>query len=417
MTLGRRSAVPVTLDLKLGSRPGEHLEAAAYYIASEALANAAAAKCRHLTTIHNPAQLVPLTCARRRARRSRRTRPPSIDLARTSPGICPATAHYVSDVAWGRHMAFTSVSIPTTRDTSGDPGAAGRALRQMPDRAEPDGVLLRFPLRRPPGLPEPHPSNRATRAALAAEILTLLAGADEPGLGAEDTESRLTGFAELVATAISDALIRAELDNSRARIVAAADESRRRIERDLHDGAQQRLATLAVQLRAAAGNLNAGPEELRDVLAQAANAVIAALNEVREIARGIHPAVLSEGGLAPALRALARRSAVPVKLAVSTNGRLAKRIEVTAYYVVAELLTNAVKHARASVVRVTVEQLDKTLHLSVRDDGVGGADPAGGSGLIGLRDRVEAIGGTVIIQSPAGVGTTVLVSLPLDRSV
>jgi signal transduction histidine kinase len=247
--------------------------------------------------------------------------------------------------------------------------------------------------------------------------LTLLAGADEPGLGAEDTESRLTGFAELVATAISDALIRAELDNSRARIVAAADESRRRIERDLHDGAQQRLATLAMQLRAGAGNLNAGPEELRDVLAQAANAVTAALNEVREIARGIHPAVLSEGGLTPALRALARRSAVPVKLALSTSGRLAKRIEVTAYYVVSELLTNAVKHARASVVRVTVEQLDKTLHLSVRDDGVGGADPAGGSGLIGLRDRVEAIGGTVVIQSPAGAGTTVLVSLPLDWSV
>jgi signal transduction histidine kinase len=314
-------------------------------------------------------------------------------------------------------MTFTSVSIPTTRDKSGDPGAAGRALRQMPDRAEPDGVLLRFPLRRPPGLPESHPSNRATRDALAAEILTLLAGADEPGLGAEDTESRLTGFAELVATAVSDALIRAELDNSRARIVAAADESRRRIERDLHDGAQQRLATLAVQLRAAAGNLTAGPEELRDVLAEAANAVTAALNEVREIARGIHPAVLSEGGLAPALRALARRSAVPVKLALSTNGRLAKRIEVTAYYVVSELLTNAVKHARASVVRVTVEQLDKTLHLSVRDDGAGGADPAGGSGLIGLRDRVEAIGGTVVIQSPAGAGTTVLVSLPLDWSV
>jgi signal transduction histidine kinase len=313
-------------------------------------------------------------------------------------------------------MTYTSVSIPTSRDTSGDPGAAGRALGQMPDRAEPDGVLLRFPSADLRDGPSPIPRT-APRDALAAEILTLLAGADEPGLGAEDTESRLTGFAELVATAISDALIRAELDNSRARIVAAADESRRRIERDLHDGAQQRLATLAVQLRAAAGNLNAGPEELRDVLAQAANAVTAALNEVREIARGIHPAVLSEGGLAPALRALARRSAVPVKLALSTSGRFAKRIEVTAYYVVSELLTNAVKHARASGVCVTVEQPDKTLHLSVRDDGVGGADPAGGSGLIGLRDRVEAIGGTVVIQSPAGAGTTVLVSLPLDWSV
>jgi signal transduction histidine kinase len=215
-----------------------------------------------------------------------------------------------------------------------------------------------------------------------------------------------------VATAVSDPLIRADLDTSSARIVAAADENRRRIERDLHDGAQQRLATLAVQLRTAAGNLTAGPEELRDVLAEAANAVTTALNEVREIAHGIHPAVLSEGGLAPALRALARRSAVPVELTVSTSGRLAERIEVTAYYVVSELLTNAVKHARASVVRVTVEQPDKTLHLSVRDDGAGGADPARGSGLIGLRDRVEAIGGTVVIQSPTGAGTTVLVSLP-----
>ena len=242
----------------------------------------------------------------------------------------------------------------------------------------------------------------------------MLAGADGPEAGAEDTESRQTGFAGLVATAISDALARAEPDNSRARIVAAADESRRRIERELHDGAQQSLATLAMELRAAAGNLSAGPEELRDVLAQAAKAVTAALNEVREIAHGIHPAVLSECGLEPALRALARRSAVPVKLAVSTRGRLAKRIEVTAYYVVSELLANVVKHARASVVRVTIGQLDKTLHLSIRDDGVGGADPARGSGLIGLCDRVEAIGGTVVIKSPAGVGTTVLVYLPLD---
>ena len=311
-------------------------------------------------------------------------------------------------------MTFTSVSVHATRDTSGNPGAAGSILGHPPGRAEPDGVLLPFPRGRPPGLPEPHPPNRATRDALAAAILTLLAGVDGPEPGAEDTESQQTSFAELVATAISDALTRAELDNPRARIVAAADESRRRIERDLHDGAQQSLATLAMELRVAAGNLSAGPEELRDVLAQAAKAVTAALNEVREIAHGIHPAVLTECGLEPALRALARRSAVPVKLAVSTSGRLAKHIEVTAYYVVSELLTNVVKHARASVVRVTVGQPGKRLHLSIRDDGVGGADPARGSGLIGLRDRVEAIGGTVVITSPTGAGTTVLVSLPLD---
>jgi signal transduction histidine kinase len=314
-------------------------------------------------------------------------------------------------------MTSTSASAPTTGNISGGRGAAGRTLKQPPDRAEPDGVLLPFPLRQPPGLPEPHPPDRAMRAALASELVTLLAEADGPQPVAEDTGPRLTHFAELVATAISAALIRADLDKSRVRILAAADESRRRIERDLHDGAQQRLATLAVQLRAAAGNLTTGPEELRDVLEQAANEVTAALNEVRDIARGIHPAVLSQGGLAPALQALARRSAVPVRLAVSTSGRPAEHIEVTAYYIVSELLTNVAKHARASVVRVTVEQRDKTLHLSVRDDGVGGADPARGSGLIGLRDRVEAIGGTAVIQSPAGAGTTVLVSLPLDWSV
>jgi signal transduction histidine kinase len=314
-------------------------------------------------------------------------------------------------------MTSTSATVPTARDISGGRGTAGRTLEHPPGRAEPDGVLLPFPLRQPPGRPEPQPPDRAARAALASEIVTLLAEADGPEPVAEDTGSQLTRFAELVAAAISAALIRADMDRSRARILAAADESRRRIERDLHDGAQQRLATLAVRLRAAAGNLTAGPQELRDVLELAANEVIAALDEVRDIARGIHPAVLSQGGLAPALQALARRSAVPVKLAVSTSGRPAEHIEVTAYYIVSELLTNTAKHARASVVRVTVEQRDKTLRLSVRDDGVGGADPALGSGLIGLRDRVEAIGGTAVIQSPAGVGTTVLVSLPLDCPV
>jgi signal transduction histidine kinase len=253
------------------------------------------------------------------------------------------------------------------------------------------------------------------RAALAAEIVTLLAGAYEPEPAAEDTQPRLARVAELAATAICDALIRADPGNPGARIAAAADENRRRIERDLHDGAQQRLATLAVQLRAAAGNLTAGPGELRDMLAEAASAVTAALNEVREIAHGIHPAVLSEGGLAPALRALARRSAVPVTLTVPASRRLPERIEVTAYYAASELLTNAVKHARASTVRVTIGQPGNTLHLSVRDDGAGGADPARGSGLTGLHDRVQAIGGTVAIHSPAGAGTTVLVTLPLDQ--
>jgi signal transduction histidine kinase len=261
----------------------------------------------------------------------------------------------------------------------------------------------------------------ASRSTVGAPILVegrvwgaILASSTAPEPLAEETESRLMGFAELVATTISNAVARAELNASRARIVAAADEARRRIERDMHDGAQQRLISLALELRAAAGNVTAGPGELRDELARAANAVSVALDELREVSRGLHPAILTEGGLAPALRALSRRTAVPVELEISTRGRLPERVEVAGYYVVSELLTNAVKHARASVVRVTVEHLGGSLCLSIRDDGVGGADPAGGSGLIGLRDRVEAMAGTMVIESPAGAGTAVLVSLPID---
>jgi signal transduction histidine kinase len=205
-----------------------------------------------------------------------------------------------------------------------------------------------------------------------------------------------------------------ELNASRARIVAAADEGRRRIERDLHDGAQQSLISIALQLRAAAGDATAGADDLRRALTRAAEAVTAALDELRETARGIHPPSLSEDGLASAVRALARRSPIPVELEVSTSERFAKSVEVTGYYVVSELLTNAAKHANASVVRVAIEASNAMLQLAVCDDGVGGADPARGSGLIGLRDRVEAIRGAIAIESPVGAGTTVLVTLPLD---
>jgi signal transduction histidine kinase len=242
----------------------------------------------------------------------------------------------------------------------------------------------------------------------------ILASSTRPEAFPAVAESRLMGFAELVATAISNAVARDELKASRARIVAAADESRRRLEHDLHDGAQQSLATLALQLRAAAGNITAGADELREELARAESAIGVALDELREISRGIHPAILTVGGLGPALHALCHRSAIPVELEMPTVGRFPERMEVAAYYVVCELLTNAAKHARASVVRVTVEQLTQVLHLSFRDDGIGGANPAGGSGLIGLHDRVEAIGGTITVDSPAGAGTAVLVTLPIE---
>jgi len=204
--------------------------------------------------------------------------------------------------------------------------------------------------------------------------------------------------------------VRAELATSRARIVRSADETRRRIERDLHDGIQQRLVSLALDLRAIQARV---PAELRTPLDRVADGLGDALDELREISRGIHPAILSEGGLGPALKVLARRSAIPVEVDLKIESRLPAQVEVAAYYVVSEALTNTAKHARASVAHVNVRPRDGRLHVSVRDDGAGGADPAQGSGLIGLTDRVQALGGTITVHSPVGEGTTLQVDLPL----
>jgi signal transduction histidine kinase len=206
---------------------------------------------------------------------------------------------------------------------------------------------------------------------------------------------------------------REELAASRARIVAAADLARRRIERDLHDGTQQRLVSLVLDLRAAEAAVPPELPELRAQLARVADSLAGALDELRELSRGIHPAILSEGGLGPALKALARRSVVPVELELDVPARLPEPVEVAAYYVVSEALANAAKHARASVARVDVQTRDGSLHLSVRDDGVGGAAPGRGSGLVGLTDRVEALGGTVRVHSPARQGTRLQIYLPI----
>jgi signal transduction histidine kinase len=232
-----------------------------------------------------------------------------------------------------------------------------------------------------------------------------------------DTESRLTGFTELVATAVANAENRSELTASRARLVAAADETRRRVERDLHDGAQQRLVTLGLALRSMQADLPDELEDVRAALSRVGQGLNAVQEELREISRGIHPAILSEGGLAPALKGLARRSTVPVALDVRVEGRLPDAVEVAAYYIVSEMLTNAAKHAQASAVSVDVAETNDVLKVSVRDDGIGGADPASGSGLVGLRDRVEACGGLIVLRSPKGAGTSVEVVLPLDRTI
>jgi PAS domain S-box-containing protein len=232
-----------------------------------------------------------------------------------------------------------------------------------------------------------------------------------------DTESRLTGFTELVATAVANAESRAELMASRARIVAAADETRRRIERDLHDGTQQQLVSLILELRAAEASEPSEVSELREQLARTARGLGGVLDELQEISRGIHPAILSKGGLERALRALARRSAVPVELDFDAKRRLPEHVEVAAYYVVSEALTNAAKHARASVVCVELEVRDTIVRLAIRDDGIGGAYPGHGSGLVGLSDRIEALGGTLHVTSPSGDGTTLRVAMPLDGQI
>jgi signal transduction histidine kinase len=228
------------------------------------------------------------------------------------------------------------------------------------------------------------------------------------------TESRIGEFTELAATAVANMQARSDLAASRARIVAATDETRRRFERDLHDGVQQRLVSLALELRGSEAMVPPDRGELRASLSRVGDELAGVLDDLRELSRGIHPAILSEGGLGPALRALARRSAVPIQLDVEVGRRLGERLEAAAYYVVSEALTNAAKHARASVAEIHVAARDGALDLTVRDDGVGGADPGGGSGLTGLKDRVEALGGTLEIASPAGAGTEVHAELPID---
>ncbi|MFG2040369.1 DUF4118 domain-containing protein [Dactylosporangium sp. NPDC048998] len=227
-------------------------------------------------------------------------------------------------------------------------------------------------------------------------------------------EARLVDFTKLLATAIANADSRAQLTASRARVVAAADNTRRQLERDLHDGTQQRLISLALHLRWMEASVPAGCDTIREELSLAANGLTDACDDLREISRGLHPAILSKGGLGPALKALARRSPIPVELTLDIDRRLPERIEVTAYYIVSEALTNAAKHARARLVRVDAEAGDAALGLSIRDDGVGGANTGSGTGLIGLQDRTEALGGKMEVVSPIGGGTTLRVSIPID---
>jgi signal transduction histidine kinase len=260
------------------------------------------------------------------------------------------------------------------------------------------------------------PSSVASPVIVAGSLWGTIVASSLHGPLPQQTERRMAEFTELLAIAIANASSRAELAASRARLVVAGDQARRRFERNLHDGVQQRLVSLALRLRRIERRLPGEQPELKAALSEAVEELNDATDDVREIAQGIHPAILTQGGLAPALRTLALRSSVPVEVVVDHEERLPEPVEVAAYYVAAEALTNAAKHAGASRAWVNLARHDGLVRLSVRDDGAGGADPSTGSGLTGIRDRVEALGGSLAVRSRRGEGTVLDVELPLAAS-
>jgi signal transduction histidine kinase len=296
---------------------------------------------------------------------------------------------------------------PAGRDVNTLVFQTGRAAR-IDDPAEASGPIadaaLEFGMRAAVGVPV-----SVEGALWGAMVVSSRAGPLPAG-----TEARLAGFTELAGTAIANAEAQTALTASRARIVATADAARRRIERNLHDGAQQRLVSLALDVRTARAAAPPRINELLQQLDRTAEGLDDALEELREIARGLHPAILADGGLRPALKTLARRAAVPVDLDIQVDRRLPEPVEIAVYYTIAEALTNAAKHAHAATADIKVTERDGVLHARVRDNGRGGADFSHGSGLVGLKDRAEALGGRLRLHSPPGEGTTLDITLPIN---
>ncbi len=228
------------------------------------------------------------------------------------------------------------------------------------------------------------------------------------------TEARMQGFTELAAVAVANAQSEADLKASRTRVVVASDQARRRIERYLHDGTQQRLVSIGLNLREIESMISSGQDELRERLDHVSHSLQEAVADLQELSRGVHPGILAKGGLAPALRVLARRSPIAVDLDISTDQKLTEQLEVTVYYIVSEALANSARHAHATVVSVELKVTAPLVRLTITDDGIGGADPAGGSGLLGLTDRVAAVGGRLDVVSRVGKGTTLAVEIPTE---
>ena len=241
----------------------------------------------------------------------------------------------------------------------------------------------------------------------------VMAVGGEPCAFPDGTEQRISEFAELVTAALANVDAREQLAASRARIVEAGYDERRRLERDLHDGAQQEFVGAALSLRLAREKWPGASDEALKLVGAALEQLQAGLRDLRELAAGIHPSILSDRGLGAAVEALATRSVVPVELGPLPEDRLPPAIETTAYFVVAEALTNAAKHARCKRAQVSARVEDGRLLVEVRDDGVGGADASAGSGLSGLRDRVSALGGELDVESPPGRGTTITARIEL----
>jgi PAS domain S-box-containing protein len=304
------------------------------------------------------------------------------------------------DTVIGRRIALKDGPASIVRNT-------GKATRFEPEDAVKAGFRER--------LRAEHTSSVVTAPVLVsgrvwgAVSVSITEGSFPPG-----TEERIAQFTSLVATALANAEAREELHASRARIVEAGDAERRRLERNLHDGAQQRLVSLSLSLRLAQAKLSGDVHAADEILSGASVELALALEELRELARGIHPAVLTDRGLGPALESLADRTPLPVQFDQLPDDRLPPPVEAAAFYVVSEALANVTKYAEASSVSVRVAHEDGYAVVEVADDGVGGADPQGGSGLRGLSDRVAALEGRLAIVSPPGAGTRIRAEIPVD---